>query len=145
MSTRSGLRLFVLRVLVVSLLATLLGRLWYLQVYASDRYTKAAQENRVREVVEPATRGMIYDSSGRSIVENRTAMVVSVNRAVAGEMLDLVFIRFSVRDEGDTEDERALAMYCTSIGSLKQGEPSSHPLSVADIESESRIPPFASA
>ena len=82
MSTRSGLRLFVLRVLVVSVLATLLGRLWYLQVYAGARYTTAAQDNRVREVVEPATRGMIYDSSGRVIVENRTVMVVSVNRSL---------------------------------------------------------------
>ena len=82
MSTRSGLRLFVLRVLVISVLATLLGRLWYLQVYATDRFTKAAQDNRVREVVEPAPRGMIYDSSGRRIVENRTVMVISVNRSI---------------------------------------------------------------
>jgi penicillin-binding protein 2 len=81
-SNRSGLRLFVLRVLVVTVLATLLGRLWYLQVYAGERYAKAAQDNRVREVVQPATRGMIYDSSGRFIVENRTVMVVSVNRSL---------------------------------------------------------------
>jgi penicillin-binding protein 2 len=81
-SNRSGLRLFVLRVLVLSVLATLLGRLWYLQVYAGARYAKAAQDNRVREVVEPATRGMIYDSSGRFVVENRTVMVVSVNRSL---------------------------------------------------------------
>jgi penicillin-binding protein 2 len=81
-STRSGLRLFVLRVLVVTVLATLLGRLWYLQVYASARYTKAALDNRIREIVEPAPRGMIYDSSGLRLVENRTAMIVSVNRSV---------------------------------------------------------------
>ncbi|MDT7570196.1 MAG: penicillin-binding protein 2 [Actinomycetota bacterium] len=82
MSTRSGLRLFVLRVLVISVLLTLLGRLWYLQVYAAARYTKAAQDNRIREVVQPAPRGMIYDSSGRRIVENRTVMVISVNRSI---------------------------------------------------------------
>ena len=82
MSTRSGLRLFVLRVLVLTVLGTLLGRLWYLQVYAGARYSKAAQDNRIREVVEPATRGMIYDSSGRVVVENRTVMVVSVNRSL---------------------------------------------------------------
>lgn len=40
---------------------------------------------------------------------------------VAADMLDLVFIRFCVRDEGDDEDDRALALYCTSLGSLKQG------------------------
>ena len=45
---------------------------------------------------------------------------------VAGDMLNLVFIRFSVRDEGDTEDDRALAMYCIPLGSLKQGTTSSN-------------------
>jgi penicillin-binding protein 2 len=87
-SNRSGLRLFVLRVLVMSVLATLLGRLWYLQVYAGERYAQAAQDNRVRQVVEPATRGMIYDSSGRFIVENRTVMVVSVNRSLVRSQRD---------------------------------------------------------
>jgi phosphatidylinositol phospholipase C, delta len=64
---------------------------------------------------------------------------------VAGDMLDLVFIRFSIRNEGDAEDERALAMYCTSLGSLKQGRSSSHQFSFADVELECRIPPFAPA
>jgi phosphatidylinositol phospholipase C delta len=52
---------------------------------------------------------------------------------VAGDMLDLVFIRFSIRNEGDAEDERALAMYCTSLGSLKQGRPfhTFHPLTLS--------------
>jgi penicillin-binding protein 2 len=81
-SDRSALRLFVLRVLVVSILATLLGRLWFLQVYAGDTYTRAATDNRIREVVEPATRGQVFDSAGRVVVGNRTAMVVSVNRAL---------------------------------------------------------------
>lgn len=80
MSTRSRLRLFVLQVLVVTVLATLLGRLWFLQVYSGEEYTKAAADNRIRSVVQPATRGMVYDSSGRVLIENRTAMVISVDR-----------------------------------------------------------------
>ena len=36
MSERSNLRLLVLQVLVLSLLVTLLGRLWYLQVIAGE-------------------------------------------------------------------------------------------------------------
>lgn len=40
---------------------------------------------------------------------------------VAGDMLDLVFIRFLVRDEDDDEDDQPLAMHCASLGSLKQG------------------------
>ena len=44
-SERSRLRLVVLQVLVLSLLLTLLGRLWYLQVLAGDRRTRRAAEN----------------------------------------------------------------------------------------------------
>ncbi len=82
MSDRSGLRLFVLQVLVVSILATLLGRLWYLQVYQGDDYAKAAASNRIREVITPAPRGVIVDARGRTLVDNRTALVVSVNRSI---------------------------------------------------------------
>lgn len=40
---------------------------------------------------------------------------------VAGDMLDLVFLKLSVRDEDVDDDERALALYCISLGSLNQG------------------------
>jgi len=80
MSERSRLRLVVLQVLVLSLLATLLGRLWYVQVLASENYRMAAAENASREIVTPAARGMILDSRGRPLARNRTALVVSVSR-----------------------------------------------------------------
>ncbi len=81
MSRRADLRLFVLRVVVVAILATLFGRLWFLQVYAGEDYAEAASANRVREVVEPAPRGEVYDARGTALVRNRTALVVSVNRS----------------------------------------------------------------
>ncbi|HSR23080.1 MAG TPA: penicillin-binding protein 2, partial [Candidatus Eisenbacteria bacterium] len=80
MSERSRLRLLVLQVLVLSLLLTLLGRLWYLQVLAGDTYVRAAAENRTREIITPAARGMILDASGRPLARNRTALVVSISR-----------------------------------------------------------------
>lgn len=82
MSDRSRLRLFVLQALVVSLLGTLLGRLWYLQVLAGGQYTRAAADNRIREIVTPAARGQILDAMGRPLVGNRTALVVSVDRSI---------------------------------------------------------------
>jgi len=80
MSERSRLRLVVLQVLVLSLLVTLLGRLWYLQVLASENYQQAAAENGTRQIVTPAARGMILDARGRPLARNRTALVVSISR-----------------------------------------------------------------
>ncbi|MCW2715333.1 MAG: Peptidoglycan glycosyltransferase, partial [Frankiales bacterium] len=80
MSERSQLRLFVLRVLVAALLVTLFGRLWFLQVHDAEGYQLAASANQVREVVQPAPRGEVYDANGVELVRNRTALVVSVSR-----------------------------------------------------------------
>jgi penicillin-binding protein 2 len=80
MSERSRLRLVVLQVLVLSLLATLLGRLWFVQVVAAENYKTAAAENGTREIITPAPRGMILDARGRPLARNRTALVVSISR-----------------------------------------------------------------
>ena len=73
-------RLFVLQVIVATLLATLFGRLWVLQVHDADSYDRAAIDNRTRELVEPAPRGGVYDAQGVALIRNRVALVVSVNR-----------------------------------------------------------------
>lgn len=86
MSDRSRMRLLVLQVLVFSLLATLLGRLWFMQVVAGEEYAQAAADNRIREVVTPAVRGVILDARGRPLVQNRTTLVVSVDRSALLEL-----------------------------------------------------------
>jgi penicillin-binding protein 2 len=80
MSERSRLRLVVVQVLVFSLLVTLTGRLWYVQVLASADYRSAAAENATRQIITPASRGMILDERGRPLARNRTALVVSISR-----------------------------------------------------------------
>ena len=80
MSDRSRLRLIVLRVLVVSLLLTLLGRLWYLQVLAGPQYQQAAADNQVRDIVAAAPRGLIVDDAGKLWATNQTALVIAVDR-----------------------------------------------------------------
>jgi penicillin-binding protein 2 len=79
---RARLRLFVIQVLVFSLLATLFGRLWWLQVVAAEQFQQAAVENRAREVLVPAIRGSIVDARGRTLVGNRASLVITVDRAV---------------------------------------------------------------
>ncbi len=88
MNDRSHFRLLVLHVLVASLLVSLAGRLWYLQVLNGDRYQRVAAENRTRDIVVPAVRGQILDDVGRPLVRNRTALVVSVDRTMLSRQPD---------------------------------------------------------
>jgi penicillin-binding protein 2 len=69
-----------MRVLVISLIATLLGRLWYLQVLAGPQYRQAAADNQVRDIVAAAPRGLIVDDTGKPWATNTTALVVAVDR-----------------------------------------------------------------
>lgn len=80
MTDQSTHRVVILGVLLFSLLATLLGRLFYLQIVTGDEYRAAAESNSVREIVHPAVRGLILDQAGRPLVSNRTSMVVEVDR-----------------------------------------------------------------
>ncbi len=88
MSDRSSLRLAVLGVLLFSLLITLVSRLFFLQVVSADVYTAKADANGTREVVTPATRGLILDQLGRPLVSNRTSLVVSVDRTELAKQKD---------------------------------------------------------
>lgn len=84
--SRSRLRLVVVQVMVLSLFATLLARLFYLQVVSGDTYRTAAAAQTLRQVVIPAPRGLIVDDQGRPLVANRSAWVISVDRTLLDKM-----------------------------------------------------------
>jgi penicillin-binding protein 2 len=86
--SRYGLRLGVLRALVVGLLLALLGQLWYLQIASGSSYQRAAAANHVRDVVVPAVRGRILDAAGRPLVDNRTALQITVDRIALSRQPD---------------------------------------------------------
>ncbi|WP_073946712.1 penicillin-binding protein 2 [Streptomyces kebangsaanensis] len=73
-------RLVVIQILVLSLLGTLGGRLWYLQVREGAHYQKQASGNHVQQVVQPAVRGSILDARGVPLADNETRLVVSASR-----------------------------------------------------------------
>ncbi|GAB3589840.1 penicillin-binding protein 2 [Angustibacter peucedani] len=75
-----SVRLLVVGVFVVSLMVTLVARLFTVQVVGADGYRAAAATNREREIVTPAVRGLVLDDRGRPLVSNRSALVVSVSR-----------------------------------------------------------------
>ncbi|MBS2552946.1 penicillin-binding protein 2 [Catenulispora sp. NL8] len=80
LADRRRARLMVLRVLVLALLGTLVARLWYLQVRTGQTFRDAAAANDVRTVITPAVRGDILDDLGRPLVDNKSALTLSVDR-----------------------------------------------------------------
>lgn len=77
---RVQIRLVVIQVLVFSLLFTLGGRLWYLQIRNGQEYSDEAKSNHVQQVVQPAVRGSILDARGVPLADNETRLVVSASR-----------------------------------------------------------------
>ena len=80
MTDRVHARLLVLAVLVLSLVLTLAARAFSLQVVDSEAAVAAAEDNRVRELVVPASRGMVLDQQGRPLVANRISLDLAVDR-----------------------------------------------------------------
>jgi penicillin-binding protein 2 len=74
-------RLAVLHVVVASLLIGLGGRLYFVQVMSGTAYASQAKQEQTEHVIVPSVRGEILDDAGSPIVDNTSALVVSVNMA----------------------------------------------------------------
>ncbi|OKK19529.1 penicillin-binding protein [Streptomyces sp. CB00455] len=85
---RVHIRLVMIQVLVFSLLLTLGGRLWYLQIRNGREYADEAKNNHVQQVVQPAVRGSILDARGIPLADNETRLVVSASRTELMKMKD---------------------------------------------------------
>ena len=81
------LRLSIMGVIAMALLTTLVVRLWYLQVVASEQFVARAVGNVIRTVPEPAPRGRIFDAQGRELVGNRTVNVVTMDAFVLRDQI----------------------------------------------------------
>ncbi len=79
------LRLTIVGVVVISLFAALLTRLWYLQVLDAPQFVEAAKRNEVRILCEPAPRGRIRDRNGEVIVDNRLTTAVTVSKKTVAD------------------------------------------------------------
>src|SRR4051812_2987142 len=85
------LRLGIVAIVIVSLFAALLARLWYLQVLAAPQYRVQADVNRVRTIYTEAPRGRILDRQGKVLVDNRVSDAVVVNREeLAGRRAEVI-------------------------------------------------------
>jgi penicillin-binding protein 2 len=86
----SRLRLAILGVVVISLFATMLARLWYLQVLVAPQLKVEAQENSVRLVYTEAPRGRILDRNGNVLVDNQIVPTVVVDRQEAAKHPEVI-------------------------------------------------------
>ena len=87
MNNKSRLSLLVVQILVVSLMMALLGRLFYLQIAAGPKYRDAALSIQSRDVVTPATRGLIVDGYGVPLAMNKAGLAITIDR-IAIDKLD---------------------------------------------------------
>lgn len=89
MDTQSKqVRLSAVGIVAVSLFLALFVRLWFLQGIDRTEFEAASVSNRLRVIHEEAPRGRILDRNGKVLVDNRTSIVVSLDREPLREMED---------------------------------------------------------
>jgi len=71
-------RLPFLAAFIIIVAVVLFVRLWYLQAVKGDYYHEQAESNRIRPVKLRSPRGIIYDRSGRPLVENVLTFDISL-------------------------------------------------------------------
>jgi penicillin-binding protein 2 len=74
-------RLAVLHLVVAALLIGLGARLWFVQVMSGTALASQAKQEQTESVIVPSVRGEILDDTGSPMVDNTSALVVSVNLA----------------------------------------------------------------
>lgn len=88
MNNKSRLSLLVVQILIVSLIVALFGRLFYLQVAAGPKYRDAALSIQSRDVVAPATRGLIVDDYGVPLAMNKAGLAITIDRIAIDKLED---------------------------------------------------------
>jgi len=78
----------VVQILIVSLMAALFGRLFYLQVAAGPKYKDAALSIQSRDVVAPANRGLIVDGFGVPLAMNKAGLAITIDRIAIDKLED---------------------------------------------------------
>ena len=75
-------------VLVVSMIVTLLGRLYYVQLLDPHKPVQTAGRTHDGIIVVPAPRGLIVDALGRPLVQNTSVQVLTVDRETLQQRAD---------------------------------------------------------
>src|SRR5688500_17767040 len=73
-------RLASLQVAITLLFAALAIAFWYFQIVQGTRFEEMAENNHQRKLALRAPRGVLFDRSGRVLVENRESYTISIVR-----------------------------------------------------------------
>ena len=80
---------------VVFAFVVLLGRLYQLQILRGDEYKEKADENFVKEIRQPADRGLILDRSRRVLVDSRPSYDVTLTPYFCQKQCDEILSRLA--------------------------------------------------
>jgi penicillin-binding protein 2 len=121
---RLGSRATLLHAVIVIVLAGFLGVFWYLQIVKGDEFALLAENNRLRRIALPPTRGVVFDRRGEVLASTRPA-------------LNLVLVRDGLTDaEGQLKRLESLLgiPYDGLKGRLKamRGRPTFEPLVIRE-------------
>jgi penicillin-binding protein 2 len=99
-------RLLIAVIIVVALLATIVARLFYLQVTQHAHYTTLSKDNRVRVLPLAPTRGRIYSRDGELLAENRPSFALELIPEQVPDMEDTLRRLRRIIDITDIDVER---------------------------------------
>ena len=116
MATRPGSRFLIFGIASILAISGLTTRLFYLQIVSGGQFAALSQGNREVEQEIPSSRGLIYDRTGRVLVENVRTFAVKVRP------VDLPETR---RDEVVARLSALLNMNIADINAAIDGNPGS--------------------
>src|SRR6184192_3458733 len=77
---RITIRLTILQYVIIVLFSVLAVAFWVLQVVQHAKFEELAENNHQRTLALRAPRGLVFDRSGRVLVENRHSYSISIVR-----------------------------------------------------------------
>src|SRR5690349_3465759 len=103
---RAGVRLSVLQYVITVVFSVLAVSFWVLQVVQHAKYEELAENNHQRTLALRAPRGLVFDRSGRVLVENRDSYSISIVREHTKDLNRTIRILASVLglDEENVRD-----------------------------------------
>src|SRR5437016_4513545 len=97
-----GNRLTALQYVITVIFSILAVSFWVLQVVGHDKYAELAENNNQRTLALRAPRGVVFDRTGRVLVENRHSYSISIVREHTKDLNRTIRLLASVLEVRET-------------------------------------------